>query len=289
MGLCASASAGSTASASVSPTRQAHPPAGKSVTAGTDASSDSKASASVSANASQRTVTLRQVGEQSFMSNLVMSGGSITEQYDIDGGEVLGEGMSCVVRTCIHRASKRKLALKAVKKNRLQREKIMDMRREIEIMKALDHPNIVKLYQTFEDHSYIYMIMELCTGGELFDGLANCPSGHYEEDRAAELIQKMLSALNCHMEKFVTEIKLENFIFENKSPDSEIKLIYFGLSKVYMEGMVMHNVLGTSYYVAPEVLAGVTAWSVISGDWVSWRTCSCRVRHHSQVQQMQIL
>ena len=263
MGLCASAAAGTTATASVSPTRLAQAGAAGEAASSSSSSSANKAnktSASVSPDldAKQRSVTLRKVGEQSFMSNLVTSGGSITDQYDIDGGEVLGEGMSCVVRTCIHRASKRKMGLKAVKKNRLQQEKIVDMRREIEIMKALDHPNIVKLYQTFEDHSYIYMIMELCSGGELFDGLANCASGHYEEYRAAELIQKMLSALNyCHMRKVChRDLKLENFIFENASPDSEIKLIDFGLSKVYMDGMVMHNVLGTSYYVAPEVLAG---------------------------------
>ena len=211
MGLCASASAGSTASASVSPTRQAHPPAGKSVTAGTDASSDSKASASVSANASQRTVTLRQVGEQSFMSNLVMSGGSITEQYDIDGGEVLGEGMSVLYEraSTVH---KRKLALKAVKKNRLQREKIMDMT-EIEIINT--RPSNCQVVPTLEDHSYIYMIMELCTGGELFDGLANCPSGHYEEDRAAELIQRCCRrSTTVICECLSRDLKLENFILK---------------------------------------------------------------------------
>ena len=262
MGLCASATTGTTASASVSPTRHSQPPRlGGKGNRDPDANVAQKNDdiTEMRKEIQQPSVVLRKVGETSFMSNLVSSGtGSITDEYDIDGGEILGEGMSCVVRTCVHRASKRKMALKAVKKNRLQQERMVDMRREIEIMKALDHPNIVKLYQTFEDHSYIYMIMELCTGGELFDGLANCRSGHYEEHRAAELIKKMLSALNyCHMRNVChRDLKLENFIFENNSPDSEIKLIDFGLSKVYMDGMVMHNVLGTSYYVAPEVLAG---------------------------------
>ena len=268
MGLCASTSA--TATASVSPTRPA-----KKKTAGASGGVNKTASSTgdgstfndrlsnmsnFQSSASNRAVALRAVGEESFMSNLIQANsGSVTESYIIDKGRPLGTGMSCVVKRITHRKTGKKYALKAVRLNRMKPDKIEDLRREIEIMKALDHPNIIKLYQTFEDHSYIYMVMELCTGGELFDRLADQKDSKFTELKAADLVSKMLSSLNyIHLRRVChRDLKLENFIFEHEGPEAEIKLIDFGLSKVYMDGdHDMHAVLGTSYYVAPEVLAG---------------------------------
>lgn len=247
---CASSKA--TATATVSPTRAPKQSNDSIDTSTTDTNH-------YSTTKTGRQIALKKVGEESFMSNLVQqNSGSITADYHIDESQPLGTGMTCTVKLITHRTSGKKYALKAIRLNRLQQDKIDDLRREIEIMKALDHPNIIKLYQTFEDHSYIYMVMELCTGGELFDRLADQQGSKFTEPKAADLITKMLSSLNyihlrhvCHR-----DLKLENFIFENEKPDAEIKLIDFGLSKVYLEGQTMHNVLGTSYYVAPEVLAG---------------------------------
>ena len=268
MGLCASTK--STATASVSPTRAAKSggnssfgteSTGKNSVDGTRVPGKSSSTNSQVSTYSKsgRAIALRKVGEESFMSNLVQQhSGSITEDYIIDESQPLGTGMTCTVKKITHRHTGKQYALKAIRLNRLQQDKIDDLRREIEIMKALDHPNIIKLYQTFEDHSYIYMVMELCTGGELFDRLADQPGAKFTEVKAADLVSKMLSSLNyIHLRRVChRDLKLENFIFENESPDAEIKLIDFGLSKVYLDGTVMHNVLGTSYYVAPEVLAG---------------------------------
>jgi calcium-dependent protein kinase len=264
MGLCGSTKA--TATASVSPTRATKNNSNVSTETTLQSSSNSisavggSSDSTVNKNYSGRAIALRKVGENSFMSNLVEThSGSITEEYTIDAGKPLGTGMSCVVKRITHRLTGKKYALKAVRLNRMKPDKIVDLRREIEIMKALDHPNIIKLYQTFEDHSYIYMVMELCTGGELFDRLADQRDAKFTESKAADLVSKMLSSLNyIHLRRVChRDLKLENFIFENSDKEAEIKLIDFGLSKVYLEDSAhMKAVLGTSYYVAPEVLAG---------------------------------
>ena len=264
MGLCASSN--TTATASVSPHRNKKAkPSNESATLATSYSGAASGGPGGGSDLSQmtgrgRAIALKKVGENSFMSNLVQAhSGSITADYIIDSGAPLGTGMSCVVKRITHRHTGKKYALKAVRLNRIEPDKIADLRREIEIMKALDHPNIIKLYQTFEDHSYIYMVMELCTGGELFDRLADQKNAKFTEPKAADLVSKMLSSLNyIHLRRVChRDLKLENFIFEHPGSDAEIKLIDFGLSKVYMENAAnMKAVLGTSYYVAPEVLAG---------------------------------
>jgi len=261
MGICSSAN--TTASAAVTPTRAGKSSGrqGNTTEEEDEFSTPGKNDPSSMSNRTKagRAIALRKVGEESFMSNLVQqSSGSITSEYIIDNSAILGSGMTCEVKKITHRHTGKQYALKAIRLNRLQQDKIDDLRREIEIMKALDHPNIIKLYQTFEDHSYIYMVMELCTGGELFDRLADQRGSRFSEPKAAELVSKMLSALNyIHLRRVChRDLKLENFIFENEKGDSEIKLIDFGLSKVYLDGTTMSSVLGTSYYVAPEVLAG---------------------------------
>ncbi len=236
--------------ARVTPSKSAQPGIGESPTVQIDNTSNIS---------SKRSFKLAHVGEESFLSNLVTRKvGSITSEYIIHDERALGTGMTCTVKVITHKTTGKEYALKAIRINRLQQDKIAELRREIEIMKVLDHPNIVKLYQTFEDRSCIYLVMELCTGGELFDRLAEQKASKFTENDAAVLISKMVAAINyLHMRNIChRDLKLENFIFENSRPDAEIKLIDFGLSKVYSEGSAMKNVLGTSYYVAPEVLKG---------------------------------
>ena len=129
------------------------------------------------------------------------------------------------------------------------------MKREITIFKTMDHPNIVKLYETFYEKNKVYILMELCTGGDLFDVFTSQDGGHFSEKRACLYIKKMISAINYMHNKGIChrDLKPENFVFENRSDEAELKLIDFGLSKVY-SGSDMHEVLGTCYYVAPEVL-----------------------------------
>jgi calcium-dependent protein kinase len=121
----------------------------------------------------------------------------------------------------------------------------------------LDHPNIIKLYETYEDQSTIYMVLELATGGELYDHLID--ADHYSEKEAAEYFYHMCQSINyCHNHDIChRDLKLENFIFENVSENAQLKLIDFGLSRKYSKNAGpkrMASIVGTAYYMAPEVL-----------------------------------
>ena len=116
-------------------------------------------------SAEKRGIVLSAVGDTTFRSHLVhedRTGRGITDFYDIDEGKPLGSGMTCTVRKIKHKKTKKEFALKAIRITRMRSDKIQELRNEIEIMKSMDHPNIVRLYETFEDHSYIYMVMEVC-------------------------------------------------------------------------------------------------------------------------------
>ena len=108
---------------------------------------------------------------------------------------------------------------------------------EIDLLRATDHPNIIKLYDIFEDNVFIYLIMEECTGGEFFDRLAKRAKQNkmYTEKDAAKILKQILQAVNylhahgvCHR-----DLKPENILFSTIAEDSQVKLIDFGLSKVF--------------------------------------------------------
>jgi len=125
-------------------------------------------------------------------------------------------------------------------------------------LQQLDHPNVIKLYEYFEDEENVYLVCELCAGGELFDRIIKAE--FFEEDQAAEIFRQILQALNyCHTQNIVhRDLKPENFLFQTEADDSDLKIIDFGLSKI-MEGGRIHRMktrAGTPYYISPEVLAG---------------------------------
>ena len=126
-------------------------------------------------------------------------------------------------------------------------------------MRTLDHPNVIKLYELFEDARNVYLVMELCTGGELFDKIIN--KGHFTEKEAAFIFQQIISAIfYCHKNFIVhRDLKPENFLFQNPDFRSTLKIIDFGLSKIWAKGEDQKSFrtrAGTPYYIAPEVLAG---------------------------------
>ena len=132
--------------------------------------------------------------------------------------------------------------------------------REVNLMIKLDHPNIIKLYEVYETDTYLYLVMELCTGGELFDRIvANTEKGKlFTEKEAANIFKQMMSAINyCHKNGIVhRDLKPENLLLLNKSEDSPIKVIDFGMSKRFEASQMMTEKVGTAYYVSPEVLKG---------------------------------
>lgn len=122
-----------------------------------------------------------------------------------------------------------KVAIKVLNKERLK-ENILAIKEEVRILTRLDHPNIVKYYETYDDTKYMYLVMEYCSGGELFDRIAKQKDQVFNESEAATIMKKLLRAINhCHASGVVhRDIKPENIMYGR---DNEIKLIDFGLSK----------------------------------------------------------
>lgn len=151
-------------------------------------------------------------------------------------------------------------------------------------MKTLDHPNIIKLYETFEDWDHVYLVFELCKGGELFGAIIE--KGHFHEAEARSVFNNILKALHhCHKNGVChRDLKPENFLLAEKNDISSVKMIDFGLSaffksnKSYLKNNrnskenFRHSLIqktinsqmikkfstlaGTSYYIAPEVIKG---------------------------------
>ncbi len=187
-------------------------------------------------------------------------GKPIEEVYDgVQTGPVLGSGISGVVRLVTHKATGVKYAVKCLDLGLVDTEEgLMQLREEIFIMCQLDHPNIVRLEEVYESHSEIYLVQELCLGGELFDRLDEQPDYHYTEAECARLIKQMLCAVRYLHSKGIIhrDLKLENFLFSSSAPDSELKMIDFGLSKHFQYGEIQQQAVGTPYTVAPEVIRG---------------------------------
>ena len=187
-------------------------------------------------------------------------GKPIEEVYDgVQNGAVLGSGVSGLVRLVTHRATGVQYAVKCLDLGLVgTKEGLAQLREEIFIMCQLDHPNIVRLEEVYESHSEIYLVLELCLGGELFDRLDEQPDYHYTEVECARLVKQMLSAVRYLHSKGIIhrDLKLENFLFSSKAADSELKMIDFGLSKHFQYGEVQTQTVGTPYTVAPEVIQG---------------------------------
>lgn len=135
---------------------------------------------------------------------------------------------------------------------------------EINILSKMDHPNIIKLFEVFEDKRYVYLVMEECTGGELFDKIIDKLQNDtiFTEREAAKIFKQVMSSVcYCHMEGIChRDLKPENLLLLNKSDDSSIKVIDFGLSNIFKDKSgkesKMTTKVGTAYYVSPEVLSG---------------------------------
>lgn len=176
--------------------------------------------------------------------------------YDIDEAKI-GEGTFGVVRSGRHRATGVSRAIKSVPKGN-NAHKLDALRREIHIMKAMDHPHIIQLFETFEDRRYIYLAMELCSGGELFDKIiaAKC----FSEAQAAIIMKQILrSVFYMHDNSFVhRDLKPENYLFQNKEPieSNSLKLIDFGTATECPAGKTLKTKIGTLMYMAPQVMMG---------------------------------
>uniref|UniRef100_A0A6U6KNF2 Protein kinase domain-containing protein n=1 Tax=Odontella aurita TaxID=265563 RepID=A0A6U6KNF2_9STRA len=196
-------------------------------------------------------------------------------------GPVLGEGVCGIVRRITHRSTRESFALKRLDLSNVRTDdELRRLREEIFIMCQLDHPNIVRLEEVYENPNEIFLVGELLDGGELFDRLDEQPDYHYTEAECARLIMQMLCAVRYIHSKGIVhrDLKLENFLFASRRPDAPLKMIDFGLSKHFNIGDTQCEVVGTPYTVAPEVVrgrydercdvwgVGVLAFFLLSGD-----------------------
>ncbi|KAB2062316.1 hypothetical protein ES319_A10G145200v1 [Gossypium barbadense] len=161
------------------------------------------------------------------------SGKNIFDLYEI--GKKLGIGEFGVTHQCFDLETGEAFACKKIAKAKLRTEvDLEDVRREVEIMRHLPkHPNIVTFREAFEDKEAIYLVMELCRGGELFDRIL--AKGHYSERAAATIIKTILEIVKvCHEHGVIhRDLKPENFLFADESESAPIKAIDFGLSIFY--------------------------------------------------------
>ncbi|KAJ8748564.1 hypothetical protein K2173_003465 [Erythroxylum novogranatense] len=133
---------------------------------------------------------------------------------------------------------------------------IEDVRREVKILRALSgHKHLVKYYDACEDANNVYIVMELCEGGELLDRIL-ARGGRYTEEDAKAIVVQILSVVSfCHLQGVVhRDLKPENFLFSSGSEDADMKLIDFGLSDFVRPDERLNDIVGSAYYVAPEVL-----------------------------------
>ena len=153
------------------------------------------------------------------------------------------------IRACKHLS---KLSIKNLEK----------FEREINILIKSDHPNIIKLYEVFQSNRSLYLIMEECKGGEVFDRIIEHIQSKkmYTEKDAANMFIQMISAVEyCHNNGIChRDLKPENLLYLNGGSeiDNPIKVIDFGLSQVISPDRKLKTKVGTAYYVAPEILRG---------------------------------
>jgi calcium-dependent protein kinase len=166
----------------------------------------------------------------------------------------LGNGMFGTVYKAKHKKTGVLRAIKRIKKDLRTAKSLDALLKDVEILKTLDHPNIIKVYEYFQDESAIYIVTELCTGGELFECILK--EKNFNEKKAAELMRQMLSAIAyCHEKKLAhCDLKPENIMLESQAGNNLIKVIDFGSSSFCQEGDKLTNRFGSLYYVAPEVL-----------------------------------
>jgi len=145
------------------------------------------------------------------------------------------------------------VALKVISKQKFADE-LDFIRQEVKILSTLDHPNITKYYETYEDSKYLYLVMEYCPGGELIEKITNKTS--FSEKEACKIMLDIIKAINhCHSLKIAhRDIKPENIMY---GEDGEIKLIDFGLAKQTKRTGKMTTLAGTPYFISPEILKGV--------------------------------
>ena len=211
-------------------------------------------------------------------------GDSIEDVYDgVHDGPVLGTGVSGMVRRVTRRETGVEYAVKIIDLSRYNTEKrIEQLKNEVCISAEVNHPNIIHLKEVYQSETHLYLVQELCTGGDLFDLLKAQKDRRLSEDDARHLIKQLTSAVKyLHAHNILhRDIKLENFLLLSPTDDlqnAQLKMIDFGVAKHFTPGEIHRDAVGTPYAIAPEVIRrchsersdvwaiGVLAFALLSG------------------------
>jgi len=176
----------------------------------------------------------------------------VSKYYEIQ--DRLGTGSFAVVKKAVRKKDGSEFAIKIVKKAKLSKEEMSVLHDEVKIMNHISHEHCVQLFEIFETNKKLYMVLELLTGGELFDRIV--AKGSYSEKEAAELIEVCMNCLKYLHEQGIVhrDLKPENLIYLDPSDGALLKITDFGLAKMKPPGEKMTTACGTPGYVAPEVL-----------------------------------
>mmetsp|Transcript_54851 Transcript_54851/g.151182 ORF Transcript_54851/g.151182 Transcript_54851/m.151182 type:complete len:1189 (-) Transcript_54851:129-3695(-) len=235
---------------------------------------------------------IHEVGGSTVTDNDLSSGRAF-DAYAIDHEQLLGKGSFGTVVRAVHKQTSVSYACKVLNISHIMPAYIDKLHSEIMVMRQMDHPNVVRLREVFYGKQRIYLIMDECTGGELFDLLDRQPGHHCTENFTARVVLQMLSALRYMHAHGVMhrDLKLENWLLSSPD-DPTLQLIDFGLSKHFMPEEMIKGAVGSAYYVAPEVLQGeytelcdmwslgVITYMLVSGSPPFWGKDDRGIRQH---------
>ncbi|XP_031437411.1 MAP/microtubule affinity-regulating kinase 3 isoform X1 [Clupea harengus] len=180
--------------------------------------------------------------------------------------KTIGKGNFAKVKLARHILTGREVAIKIIDKTQLNPTSLQKLFREVRIMKILNHPNIVKLFEVIETEKTLYLIMEYASGGEVFDYLV--AHGRMKEKEARAKFRQIVSAVQyCHQKRIVhRDLKAENLLLD---ADMNIKIADFGFSNEFTVGNKLDTFCGSPPYAAPELFQGkkydgpeVDVWSL---------------------------